>query len=790
MNVNCYKLLLSALLLVFTTATAYCQRRVDSLNNQISLYGIKNQSPILFIHFDKNVYASNEDVWFTAYLLNVTDYWIYNILSVALVKDDDRSVVLENKFVLKHGLAFGNTTIPDSIPSGNYSFIATANRLLNGQPDVVFIQPVTIKSEDQQRYTASLNPIDTSLAAAQQKVMLLVGFTGGGPPPSSVPATYYVGNIARPVLTGFIKTKAGQYVFNIPSKLLSQGNNTLHVQIQYKGEDKELSLALPAVQKPAIVGFYPEGGNLVNNIQSIIGWEVKSAAGEPLQVNALLYENKKAIDTITTNSYGLGKFNITPKAGSSYAVKLYGINKQDTLYQLPVSITQGPAISLPQAVVNDTLTVSIKDNRNEKLYLIGHNYKQLLFATPVNMTVNSKRIKFIIKDIPKGLAQLTLTDSMGHPFAERTFFAHYNKRTPVSIVTDKSEYKNREKVNVKIRLNTPVPDSGFVSVACVQENRIELKKRNDIESYFYLKHDLGELPVRETYLANTEADKNFLENILLIKGWSRYKWTDVLQTKPADTLRRYTELAFKGNVTRFDQPLDKPVALTNMNRPVNLIISNKTGAFTLSNNDLLTDSGKRVKFMIMGPDPKTYNIHLADPYTDINELLAGQLRPKDYSTPTQQNTRDMQLADNEKAIHLKEVKINGNNDNSFFGMQRGTQIDLGDQFAVTNEYKYHDYKDIYIENYIMLGFTTYMLYLNGIDEPQEFYPLDYSKKPTEEQYLSTLYWKHLLKISSGNNAELSFYTGDITGKFKIVIQGVTGNEVTYGETTFNVTKPK
>jgi hypothetical protein len=90
----------------------------------------------------------------------------------------------------------------------------------------------------------------------------------------------------------------------------------------------------------------------------------------------------------------------------------------------------------------------------------------------------------------------------------------------------------------------------------------------------------------------------------------------------------------------------------------------------------------------------------------------------------------------------------------------------------------------------IIGLTTYILRFNGINGAQEFYPADYSKKLEEKQYLSTLYWKHLVKISSVKDAELSFYTGDITGKFKIVIQGITGNDVTYGETTFNVTKPK
>ena len=98
----------------------------------------------------------------------------------------------------------------------------------------------------------------------------------------------------------------------------------------------------------------------------------------------------------------LGRRSLLPKADSRYYVKLYTPkNKVDTTYQLPQAITGGPALSISHAVVNDTLSVTIKDNQKEKLFLIGHNYKQLFFAQPVDMTTSVKRIRFVLKDIKK-----------------------------------------------------------------------------------------------------------------------------------------------------------------------------------------------------------------------------------------------------------------------------------------------------------------------------------------------------------------------------------------------------
>jgi hypothetical protein len=44
--------------------------KADTIADKLSLYGYKNQRPLLFIHFDKNVYTNNENVWFTGYFLN------------------------------------------------------------------------------------------------------------------------------------------------------------------------------------------------------------------------------------------------------------------------------------------------------------------------------------------------------------------------------------------------------------------------------------------------------------------------------------------------------------------------------------------------------------------------------------------------------------------------------------------------------------------------------------------------------------------------------------------------
>lgn len=79
--------------------------------------------------------------------------------------------------------------------------------------------------------------------------------------------------------------------------------------------------------------------------------------------------------------------------------------------------------------------------------------------------------------------------------------------------------------------------------------------------------------------------------------------------------------------------------------------------------------------------------------------------------------------------------------------------------------------------------------LNGVFQEKEFYPADYTIiDALEPAYYSTIYWKSALTIDAKGEADISFSTSDVTGKFRIVVQGVTNEDVVYGEGSFIVKK--
>ena len=523
----------------------------------------------------------------------------------------------------------------------------------------------------------------------------------------------------------------------------------------------------------------------------------------------MLYKDNTPVDTIETDGYGLGKFRLVPLQGSLYYVRLLGKSFGDSVYRLPPIIARSAVVTLSKAIADDTLKVKLTSKYPETVTVMVHNYRQVFYTFKVETNAAGRMVSIDLKPIPKGLATVTVLDSAGRPCAERLFFAHYNKRTALNIETDKPQYTKREKVNLSLKFKTP--DTGFVSIACIQSNRLQIKNSNDIESYFYLKNELGRLPLKEHYLGNGDADKAYLENILLVKGWRRYTWQEMTQTMPSDTLQKQKLQAFTGTVTYLGKTLKKPIRLIVMTDSASVTVTtNKSGNFVLDNNSILTNQNKKVRFLIVARNMDDYKINVVNPFRKIAGETGKEFQLQPYLSYTN-NTDSLALKGLDHAIALKEIKITAsNNNNNVHGLLQGYGPNVcGDyvcRFHILNCINHRNEQDNTSpkngETYLVqtrdkVEKITYQgcsvpdfhipLVLDGVKYSQEFYGSDYSVlSPSQPEYLSTIYWKHLVKLDAANPTKLSFYASDIKGTFKIIVQGVTQNDVVYGEKEFDV----
>jgi len=771
----------------------------DPIADKMSWYGKSKSAPNLFVHFDKNIYANNETVWFTGYLLNLDSASTskHELLALALIRDVDSAVVLEDKFLVQGGISFGNFTLPDSIMTGNYHFIAYTNRILNGNPEAVFIQPITLKTSIDPFFKASMKLVDYNKTDnLPRKVMLAVTSKDNRFLPKPTTVTYRYGKFQQTTNTD----ASGQLLMVLPEQKNLKDPN-VYVKLKYAKDSSFISMAIPQTKNRASVKFYPEGGNMVAGIATMVGWEVKDQQQMPISLKAFLYRNGVPMDTIETGSYGIGKFKIYPEADVIYTVKLLHSALADSTYTLPKALTNGLIINIPQSIAQDTLKVNLKSNGPKKIQIRIHNFRECFLSTQFEMDLQTRVVKIPLTEIPKGLNTITITDSLERPLAEKMFFAHYDQKEPISIAADKDIYGQREKVTLKLKLNE-INDQALVSIACVQDNRLDLKNTIDIVNYTYLKNELNQLPIN--FKGNSLADQAYLETILLVKGWRRYTWQELEETKIENMKSDTASLKMDGFVKHIRKPITMPITLVTMgSKSLKWINTQIDGSFLLANENLITDAGTKLYLLINKKDKENYQIKINDSYFNMSNKLAKTFDPDAVILPsTLQNNEALVLKSNEREIRLKEVVISGNGLSSKFNF---TANECGDYVCVYNILNCENHRGSLgnkppLKGKIYQSQAGSVVYQGCVSVDQklffkvpaihlnkEFYNNDY-KDPMEPAYFSTIYWNFGMALNGKNETEISFYTSDIVGKFRVVVQGVSNNDVIYAEKFFEVKK--
>ena len=808
-----YKRLVLLFFLFFTIEV-----QAQSINNQIleeklNFYHKEHSSTTLFLHIDKSVYTNNEKIWFGAYLINKSERAdVHSFLTIFLVRSDNRKIVLDGKFKLENGLSSGSLMLPDTIPPGSYQLVSYTNAIDRaGYPITSFSVPIEIKSITQRNFSSNITLLDSTIHKGAVRARITVNANNPDAMHKVFPVVDYSigkGNVRSAVL------KSNELIITISQEQLAQRRPKLLTTVRYGKQVQHLSISLPEFdQKRIRIRFFPEGGSLAGGLPGLVAWEAKTDQGVPISVRGLLLKDNKVLDTIESNSYGVGSFRLIPDVKSIYTLKISAGRylKRDTLFTLPKVTPVNVGLHLAQAVVNDTLKLTLYSNEKRPVQILIHNYKETYAFFKTQSLPPGSLLQLPLDAMPKGITTVTVLDEEGRPLAERIFFAHYDDRIIAGIHTERKVYARNDTVKVKVRItdHSGDPVQGIFSAAVIQNNRIR-GNFEDIETSVYLNQNLGMLP--QDPLGMGFENKEFLENILLIKGWRRYTWQDLMSSKATDTIQNYLVPELKGSIKLRGKPLKASVKVIALgSQGVAIINSQNDGSFILNQDQLIASDGNKIKLMVNNGTEKKYQIQVDDPYQKINVKLSEHLG-NEYSDGMINNINsvDQELKGLQRIINLQTVEIkaykSSNTINGFKG-EPGTNAcgDYVDEFGYLNyEKSEHRFKPVNgklykkrtdlegsyfkVDPVYYTGCTTEEknngFAINGIYGGKEFY--DSSGNNSDNQYRSTLYWRSGIATDAAGEAELTFKAGDITDKFRIVVQGVTSNNLISGYGNFIV----
>lgn len=573
----------------------------ETLLKKLSDYNETHPQEKVYLHLDKPYYAIGDNIWFKAYLknsLNNEPSQISNALYAELIDEKD-SVRKQIKLPVVAGISWGDFKLTDTLPEGNYRIRAYTQWMRNAGPDFFFDKTIKIGNAWANRvFTKTSYALSRKDNAEQVETM--IRFTGKqGEAYAARPVNYEVRLKNKVAERGkAITNDKGEISFTFvnkqPDSAIS-GTITARLTMADKQEVVK-SIPVNTTSSRLDVQFFPEGGNLVENIPVRIGVKSTSASGSGQQVSGTVADNDgNEVLSFTTNQLGMGSIMLNPQSGKTYTAKI--IRKDNVLQNvpLPAALAKGYVLSINNL---DSTKISAKVLLSESLLNQGNLTLVVQHNNNVLTVLRAKTEKqvsvfsFPKKDLPSGVIHFTLFTGDNVPVAERIIFIHHaSDQIDISLPGLKPLYKTRENVAVEFTAkNEGKVTQGSFSIAVTNTAAItpDLDNESNILTSLLLTSDLkGYVEKPNYYLSgDTRQIREDTDNLMLTQGWSRFLWKNLMnEPVKGEVFLPEKTLQVSGLVTT---PGGKPVAKSKVS-----LFSTSGGVFLL---DTLTDVHGRFNF--------------------------------------------------------------------------------------------------------------------------------------------------------------------------------------------------
>lgn len=308
------------------------------------------------------------------------------------------------------------------------------------------------------------------------------------------------------------------------------------------------------------IEFYPEGGTLIEGIESRIAFRVTDKNGMPADIDGIIKEDGTKIRTIHE---GMGCFKHIPKKNRSSITITY--NNKAYKFNLPNAEKTGYSMTVENNR-NDSIYVNVIRNTNT-LQTIGVTLmcrENPVYFDTLHWNGNNAKLSISKEKANAGVHQLTLFNKEGAILSERLLFIKNNmpSNMQMEITSDKYFYAPYEKAKVQIKTtqdNTPI--STYLSLS-VRDGDIENGNHynDDICTNLLLSSDLkGYIANPQYYFENDDEEHDTaLDLLMMVQGWRRYEWQRMAGLKTFD-ITNYSEdgITIDGEV--FALSHDKPL---------------------------------------------------------------------------------------------------------------------------------------------------------------------------------------------------------------------------------------
>lgn len=572
----------------------------------------------VYLQFDKPFYKPGEDIWFAAYVRDAATMkksGKSEILYVDLINPKG-NVQQSHKLVAFNGLTKGDFHIGEDLPGGMYKIKAYTKWQDNQKDAFVFEKEVQVQKVVLPNLKMKLDFDREAYGSGDQVTASLDLQTNANQPLSNYDFSYVAsldGNKLVQLKGNTDATGKATLKFNLPDELKTN-DGLVNVMIQYNGLTESISRSVPILLNTIKLSLFPEGGDLVEGLESKIAFRALNEFDKPADIEGVVEDDKgSVVGTFSSYHMGMGSFEFEPLTGRTYTARVTKPAGVTETYPLPDALPRGYVLNIRENNARELL-VRVSSTEKEAVSLVAQVRGKVLWASEVELTGPARDISIPVHQFPMGVAQVTLFDSKGIERSERLAFVNRERQLNVDIKTDKEKYLPREKVKMTLNVTDdrgmPMPANLSLSVVNDQLLSFADDKSGNILSKLLLEPDLKQEVEEPAFYFKKDEEKSLaaLDHLMMTSGWRRFTWEQILEQPLPNLVHNGEKAQINGQV--LDAYTGKPVSHASISDGEGKIglLADKDGRFQINNFDLTKSNLITVT---------------ADDYTAVNQPVAG-----------------------------------------------------------------------------------------------------------------------------------------------------------------------
>jgi len=289
-------------------------------------------------------------------------------------------------------------------------------------------------------------------------------------------------------------------------------------------------LKQPVTEPVTSLSLFPEGGDLVEGLNSRVGFLAINQWGLPVSVKgSILNKNGEAVDSFLSQHDGMGSFDLEVHANEQYTLQWIDEYGKNYTSHLPEAKHSGIVMRV-QSIDQKSL---VEINRSEQadaslnhVYIVATFNQQLIYRSKLNLTDKPAGVAQIPTELlPTGVLQITVFNANWIPVTERVVFI--NNHTHEFITDLNASVKSLERKGRNV-FEISVPDSIPCNLSVAVTDADIPASRYNIITQFLLSDDIKGYIHHPAYYFENESDStaHHLDLVMLTHGWRKFNWKE------------------------------------------------------------------------------------------------------------------------------------------------------------------------------------------------------------------------------------------------------------------------